>query len=104
MGVVIEMVLESAIHLSREARICRGQPGRAGERLNRIQCADGVLIGMRTRRERVGRYGGGFPRSPCCDRPSHKLPSAHAFRHVEPVLFEITYASRACAITANSFL
>jgi hypothetical protein len=43
MGAVIEMVLESAIHLSREAGICRGQLGRAGERLNRIQCADGAL-------------------------------------------------------------
>jgi hypothetical protein len=33
MGAVIKMVLESAIHLSREAGICRGQPGRAGKRL-----------------------------------------------------------------------
>jgi hypothetical protein len=48
-------------HLSREAGICRGQLGRAGERLNRIQCADGVLIGMHMRRERVGRYGVAFP-------------------------------------------
>jgi hypothetical protein len=42
MGAVVEMVLTSAIHLSREAGIYRGQPGRAGERLKRIQCADGV--------------------------------------------------------------
>jgi hypothetical protein len=56
MGAVIDMVPESAFHLSREAGICRGQPGRAGERLNRIECADGALIGMRMRRERVGRY------------------------------------------------
>jgi hypothetical protein len=33
MGAVIRMVRESAIPLSREAGICRGQPGRAGERL-----------------------------------------------------------------------
>jgi len=31
MGAVIKIVLESAFHLSREAGICRGQPGRAGE-------------------------------------------------------------------------
>jgi large subunit ribosomal protein L30 len=43
MGAVIKMVLESAIHLSREAGICRGQPGRAGERLTRSQCAAGAL-------------------------------------------------------------
>jgi len=43
MGAVIEMVPESAIYLSREAGICRGQPGRAGERLTRTQWAAGAL-------------------------------------------------------------
>jgi hypothetical protein len=54
MGAVIKMVLTCGIHLCCEAGIRRGQPGRAGERLNRLQCADGVLIGMRTRREVLG--------------------------------------------------
>ena len=60
MGAVIEMVLESAIHLSDEAGICRGQLGRAGERLNRIQCADGVLMVL----------GRGFPPSAAMDLPT----------------------------------
>jgi hypothetical protein len=69
-------------HLSREAGICRGQPGRAGERLNRIQSADGALIGMRTQRAVLG-VTAWLSRSLRSNELSRKLPSAHAFRLVE---------------------
>jgi hypothetical protein len=69
MGADIEMVPESAFHLSREAGICRGQPGRAGERLTRSQCAAGALNWGRKKKLN----GLSFPTAEAC---SGSLPFA----------------------------